>query len=502
MNLSIPSIARGAVRSYVKSLAGFDAFAASLGVASRDVKNADLVAFAEREGKLAYVEAIIAQMTGGAVPSVEQTVATAKAADVFAPRAVIDNVAEDARVEASIKSADILADVEQFLSPFVRAEIEKALAPVIAAANKPALIVEVQAAPVAPKGAAPYPVRTGGKVPFNKLFGTSTSHAFGKMPISLWNSYGRAPQPDPFFIVDAKNMGLLATAAEHEANVWLVGPASAGKSTMPFQFAAFTGRPITRIGFDRQTSTETLIGSDRLVEGEVPGTMVSKWFDGVLLAAMKVPGMVILIDEPTFAPAGVQAIIQQVSDEHRMYTIHSTGEVVKCAPGVIFVIADNTNGSGDEAGQYAGTNVASGALVNRFARMVRVDYLSRAQEVQALVNHTQIPSAAAGHVVDFVAQVRKLPELEGFVMGLRQMVAFVRTVKDGFAAKDAFEVSFLTRLPSTERAVVQTMATMQWATDFENLLSGSTSSTEPSSVPSDSAGAQAFDDEVSASLNR
>jgi len=118
------------------------------------------------------------------------------------------------------------------------------------------------------------------------------------------------------------------------------------------------------------------------------------------------------------------------------------------------------------------------------------------------VNHTQIPQAAAEHVVDFVAQVRKLPELEGVVMSLRQMVAFARTVKDGFNSKDAFEVAFLTRLPSTERAAVQTLATLQWNQTFEQLVTGSASIPDAGNTPSDSSSARAFDDEVSATFVR
>ena len=527
LSISIPTAARGAVRAYVKSLPGFEAFAAKLGVASREVKNADLIAYAASQGKFYEVKAIIdnATRTGATQPAVKQpkpvnsgdadkeyfeAMAHQNERDFAAvvEQGAVEVIGELAAIGETVVLADVLRGVDQFLSPLVKAELEKALAPVIAAANKPAVVqtvervVEVAAPLVAPKGALPYPVKTGKALPFNKLFEVNTTHAFGKTPISLWNAHGAAPQPDPYFIVDAMNMGLLATAAETGSNVWLVGPGGSGKTSMPFYFAAVVGRPITRIGFDKQTSTEELVGGDKLVEGETPGTMVSKWVDGSLIAAMRVPGMVIFLDEPTFASAGVQAIIQQVADEHRMYTIHSTGEVVKAAPGVFFVIADNTNGNGDQTGQYAGTNPANAAMVNRFARMVKVEYLTKTQEVTALVNHTSIPKAAAEHVVEFVHQVRRLPEMEGVVMSLRQMVAFVRTVKDGFPAKNAFEVAILTRLPNEERAAVQALATMQWGEQFEQLLTGSTASTEPLSVPSNSAGAQAFDDEVSATLNR
>jgi MoxR-like ATPase len=184
-----------------------------------------------------------------------------------------------------------------------------------------------------------------------------------------------------------------------------------------------------------------------------------------------------------------------------MYTIHATGEVVRCAPGVVFVVADNTNGSGDETGQYAGTNQANAALVNRFKRMVRVDYMSKRQETAALVNHTNVSWDAAEHVTTFMAHARKLPAMEGVVLSLRQMVGFVNTVKDGFNAKSAFEVAILSRLPNAERAALETLATLQWTEAFENLLLGITPAAE-GLAPADSAASNAFDDDVTASLNR
>jgi cobaltochelatase CobS len=110
---------------------------------------------------------------------------------------------------------------------------------------------------------------------------------------------------------------------------------------------------------------------------------------------MRAPGTIILIDELTIAPAGVQAIIQLVADDHRSITL-PTGEVVKAADGVMFVVADNTNGAGDEGGLYAGTNISNVALVTRFKRMIHVDYLTVQKEAEALSNHTSCPMPAAG----------------------------------------------------------------------------------------------------------
>jgi cobaltochelatase CobS len=263
---------------------------------------------------------------------------------------------------------------------------------------------------------------------------------------------------------------------------------------MAYQFAAFTGRPFTKIGFTKQTDVAEMVGGMAAKDG------TTFWQDGALLAAIRRPGNVIAIEEPTTAPAGVQMIIQNITDDHRSYTIHATGEVVKVAPGVMFVITDNTNGSGDETGQYAGTNQSNTSLVNRFKRMIHVDYLSKAQEASALVNHTNIPLPAAEHVAEFMQRARKLPEMEGVALSIRLMVGFIGMVKDGFSAKYGFEVAILNRLPGTERAAIETMATLQWSQEFEALIAGAPAPV--TNAPSNTAAAHAFDDEESASFSR
>jgi MoxR-like ATPase len=246
---------------------------------------------------------------------------------------------------------------------------------------------------------------------------------------------------------------------------------------MPYYACAITGRPIVRIGFTRQTDVESLIGGMALRNGS------TVWEDGVLISAMRQPGMVILLDELTFAPAGVQAIFQQVADGDRSYFIPATGELVKCADGVVFVVADNTNGSGDDGGLYAGTNVCNVALVNRYARMLHIDYLSAQKEAEALANHTACPLPAAKHLADFVAQARRQPALQGVVISLRQMVAFVQMVQDGFSSKDAFVATLSSRMPATERATIDAMCDLAWNTAFEALVNGKAVPAQASNSP-------------------
>jgi MoxR-like ATPase len=235
----------------------------------------------------------------------------------------------------------------------------------------------------------------------------------------------------------------------------------------------------------RQTEVEKLVGGPGLRNG------ATIWEDGSLIKAMRQPGTVILIDELTFAPAGVQAIIQLVADDHRSITL-DTGEVVKAADGVVFVVADNTTGSGDEGGLYAGTNISNAALVTRFKRMIVVDYLSAQKEAEALANHTACPLPAAKHLADFVAQARRLPALQGVVVSLRQMVGFVQCVQDGFSSKDAFMTTISSRMPATEKAAIEALADLAWNASFEALVHSKPVPAQPSNSPA----AKAFGDEV------
>jgi MoxR-like ATPase len=253
---------------------------------------------------------------------------------------------------------------------------------------------------------------------------------------------------------------------------------------MPQQAAAMLGRPFVKIGMTRQTEIESLVGGPGLHNG------ATVWEDGALVKAMRAPGTIILVDELTLAPAGVQAILQLVADDHRSLTL-PTGEVVKAADGVVFIVADNTTGAGDEGGLYAGTNISNAALVTRFKRMIIVDYLSAKQEAEALANHTACPITAAQHLADFVAQARRLPALQGVVISLRQMVGFVQCVQDGFDAKDAFVTTISSRMPATEKAAIEALADLAWNNAFEALVHNKPAPATPSNSPA----AKAFGDE-------
>jgi len=435
---------RNDIRGMLRRNPGFDAFRAANGnFASRDFSN-DLIhkaiaLFGAEAETQAIIDRYAARATG----------------------AVMVEPIEDENGETSTPSlAEPVLDVlRPFVSSTLLATVETALAPLVELALKPAVeiekIVEIEV-PVSGSGSgasgsrmlpkrAPA-ARRDKQTTLGKMFGIRGSLA--SFPMTAWSAPDAA-KIDPMYVVDPVNMAQLATAAEHGGSVWLAGPAGGGKSTMPEQFAANAGRPFVCIPFQKQAEAVELIGQP-MPDGN--GGMV--WCDGILTQAIRQPGTVIMFDEITLAPPGMAAVLQTLMSARVLY-IHSTGERVPVADGVVFAACDNTRGYGDDTGLYSGTMQANAALVDRMERMIYVDYLPLDLETQALANRTGAPLPACERVVSFIGGVRKLAGFENRPMSLRRMIAFVKATRHGFNADTAFEMTMLSRLPDAEREALR-----------------------------------------------
>jgi len=494
----IPTSCRGTIRALVKAHTDWPNYLRDKGLVSASARNADLLDFALKHADLAQkIEAILqGAPIGGATQAPEALVDDSYGyADIATgPEAPADAMPPEAPAEGTGALFDldtVLAPVDQLLAPLLRKELASTLASVIAAANKPAVeverVVEVERIVELAPGEAPRPAsrpkaRRDKRVTFRALFPSKSADKRNDAPLTMWAG-AKSPEVDPNYVVNKTQMHALMTAIERAVNAWLTGPAGTGKTTMAEYAAAALGRPYVRIGMTRQTEIADLVGGQGLHNG------ATVWEDGVLIAAMRQPGTVILFDEVTFAPPDVQSIVQHVADEHRAYTL-PTGETVKAADGVVFMVADNTAGSGDEGGLYAGTNVSNAALVTRFSRTIVVDYLTAKEEAQALANRTACPLPAARHVADFFAQARRNASLQGVVLSLRQMIGFVQCVQDGIPAAEAFKLAISNRMPAVERATIEVLADLAWSSTFDALIQGK----GVPATPSDSAASQAFAD--------
>jgi len=253
-----------------------------------------------------------------------------------------------------------------------------------------------------------------------------------------------APGVDPDYIWPDQTGPALAAMARG-ANVLFWGPAGTGKTSFPQQVAARWGRSFVRVSCTEDTEASTLVGMT------VPDTASGgvKWQDGQLAAAIRKPGTVILIDEPSVARPGALFVMQALLDHDRAIYIAETGEVVRCAPDVVFVLADNTNGTGDNTGSYEGTRRLNRAFLDRCALTVHLDYLAPDREAVALVARTGVSRKAAAALCKFAALTRADAD-KGKVshgIGFRRLQALAETIACGVDPAQAFQLAVLETAP-------------------------------------------------------
>jgi MoxR-like ATPase len=369
-------------------------------------------------------------------------------------------------VEALIVQA--LSPVEGLISDRKLAELKALVSPLAMAAAKPIEIVRetvklVETSALSVQAAA-QSVKLGEKSArevfgFNRSEGGKTwKAALDGARIAVYSSALSEPI-DADYVWTPELAAVLSAADGKGQNVLLYGPAGTGKTTAAMQYAARTGRPFMRIAFDRTTEPADLKG------GRYPSESGGiEWHDGNLTRAFRVPGMVLLLDEPTLLRSGSLAVLQTALDTRRL--VLDTGEVVHAAPDLFVITADNTDMTGDATGRYIDTAPVNLAFSDRFAWRVAVDYLPEAKEIDAIAKRTGLHREATKLMVEYATKTRN--EANGGTLTApvttRRLIAWANGVQGGFESKYAFKISVLQgsdaadseKLRELERATLET----------------------------------------------
>jgi hypothetical protein len=256
-----------------------------------------------------------------------------------------------------------------------------------------------------------------------------------------------APRVDKLYQWHPHSAAMLGLMARGK-NLFLTGPAGTGKTEFAKQAAARWGRRFIRISCDDQTEAATLVGMT--VPDKDGG---SKWQDGQLAAAIRVPGAIVLIDEPSVARPGALFVLQAVLDDDRRLHVAETGEVIPVAPDVVFLLADNTNGTGDVTGQYEATRRLNRATLDRCAVFVAFDYLDPAQETAVIAARSGLNKKAAAMLAKFAALTRQKAQ-GGDVshgIGLRRLMALAECLAIGTDPSVAFQLSVIEGAPYDDK---------------------------------------------------
>lgn len=294
------------------------------------------------------------------------------------------------------------------------------------------------------EGEAPHAVRVG-TATLGDLFGI-TGRAAG-VKLSTWKGPLSA-KVDPAWRWQPEVMTTIGIALSKGRPVMLHGARGTGKSSMAEQIAAATGREFVRISCTDTTEAQELVGKHG-PDGK--GGIV--WIDGQLTQAIRRPGCIILVDEPSVARAGAIMILQSVMDSARVLFISETGERVPVAPGTVVMLADNTNGTGDETGAYEGTGRLNAATLDRPAVNVRVGYMSADDEAAMVCQRIGCTRALADQLVEFAGRTRTDSNAGHIVEGLspRRVMALAELLHFGCSWEAAWRDAVLNSATAADR---------------------------------------------------
>lgn len=361
---------------------------------------------------------------------------------------------------------DVQAQVEALKSDLVEggfSAVRQRLADLITAAAKPAEVkiitkTEYLPAPVV-LAAGVHDLKPAYASTWSKLFGVKADK-----PITVWD-HPSCPTSNPTYVFpEAETTLALSQMARSEAarlkgapakHVLLFGPAGTGKSAWVKEFAARTGRPFTVLALNDGCEMDVLIGQSVL-----DGKGGTKWQDGLLLAAMRQPGMVICLDEVGGMRPAVGVALNGLLQD-MVYYVPDTGERVPVARGVVFVATNNANlMDGGAAKGYVGIQRQNRAFADRFGVSIEVGYAPAATEEALLVSYTACTPQLAKLLVDVATLSRAKAATDDLThgIGFRRLLAWAECLMDGVPADAAFAACVLNTAPEGDNETLRQLA--------------------------------------------
>lgn len=351
------------------------------------------------------------------------------AGDMANMRITLDNIAKvqaASVVDDTKVAADVASAVAKAFAPFKQAVID---------ANAQSAVASTVSAMVVDRKTV------------LDAFGVDVRDAHGKhLYVDIWNAPD-APNVDPNFVWTESILKYLLVAQDKGENLWFGGEKGTGKSETAKQFAARTGRSFCRINFHKYTTCEDYAGSIGLENG---ATVFKR---GAFLTAFTSPSTVILLDEISNCDAGELAPLNGFLEPNSSVTYG--GQVQRRAQGVLVFAADNTLTNGDTSGRYSGTRQMNSSLADRFSHVVQFEFLSRDQEIEALVRHTGCHQALASHVVSAINAARAKVDSGDIIdaPSIRSALAFIRGLSI-LSVDQAWHSAITSRQPAESRAAL------------------------------------------------
>jgi cobaltochelatase CobS len=185
---------------------------------------------------------------------------------------------------------------------------------------------------------------------------------------------------------------------------WLSGHTGTGKSTLVAEVAARLNYPVIRINFDSEITRMDLIGRETLRQED--GTTVSEFVDGILPQAMVQP-CILLCDEMDFIRPDVSYVFQRALEDQGLLITEDGGRMIHPHNMFRIIATANTQGQGDEYGQYQGARTQSSAFLDRFTVWIEVEYLKMGEEKSLIKSRVpELTDDQADQVIKYVKEHR------------------------------------------------------------------------------------------------
>lgn len=160
-----------------------------------------------------------------------------------------------------------------------------------------------------------------------------------------------------------------------DEHTFLVGLPGSGKTSLPMQVGAVTGRPVFKQAFSNDLEADEWIMSKEIDDS---GT---HWKVLPFISTMEYPCYAVL-DEFNRLRRGGRLLMNQLLNEGGAMQLRD-GREVKPHPQWRAVATDNTRGMGDGLDKFDG-DIADISTTDRFGTMIEVGYLPHAEQVRLI----------------------------------------------------------------------------------------------------------------------
>jgi cobaltochelatase CobS len=270
---------------------------------------------------------------------------------------------------------------------------------------------------------------------------------FEDLEVLVWNDSEACAVVDDY-VFDPANLhqALCALSDALPDNVWLAGERGTGKTAFCEQLSARLKRKLFRINFDEAMERSEFIGGNIVKNGSV------EWKAGIIAQAISHTGSLVLLDEIGFARAQNLAALHALCERsaNRAIVIAETGVRIPVASHVAFFCADNSNGHGDQSGNFTGVRPHNSAFIDRFSYTLEFEYLPHDKEVALINKRTGLNADAADVLVTFANVAREKARAGVLTQppSLRQLFAWARAVTKGIPTVTAFRSAIVNKFPA------------------------------------------------------